>query len=152
VKVLAASKSYDLWESHFSPDGRWIAFEAVKRDGSGSATVEVIPATGGAAAEGAWVPVTDPHDWSDKPRWSPDSRVIYFVRPNGPLWNLWGVRFDNIQGKPIGAPFQVTHFDTAARQISAAIGNPNIAISAKRLILTMMERSGGIWTVDNVER
>jgi Tol biopolymer transport system component/DNA-binding winged helix-turn-helix (wHTH) protein len=150
ARVLASSPRYDLWQGTSSPNGRWVSFLAQKRDEPEVYIVEVIPATGG--DERHWVPVTDQHGWADKPRWSPDGKLLYFITRKDGFWNLWAVRFDAAQGKPVGAPFQVTHFGNPERELSPHIQSSEVGISAKRLVLTMMERTGSIWTVDTVDR
>ena len=62
--------------------------------------------------------VTDAHEWADKPRWSPDGNLLYFIRRQASFFNVWAVRFDAKTGKAIGAPFQVTHFDSPGFQFS----------------------------------
>ena len=55
--------------------------------------------------------MTDGESWDDKPRWSPDGRLIYFVAGRGGFFNVWGVGFlDAAKGKPVGKPFAVTSF------------------------------------------
>ena len=149
ARILASSSRYDLSQSTSSPNGRWVSFVAVKRDEPG-VIVEVMPTTG--ADDRHWVPVTDEHGWADKPRWSPDGKLLYFTTRKDGFWNLWAVRFDAVQGKPAGAPFQVTHFGNPERELSPLIQSSEVGISAKRLVLTMMERTGSIWTVDTADR
>ena len=115
VKVLATDADYDLWQGKFSPDGRWICFEAVKTDEPGTTTIFVMPS--GGADRSHWTALTAGHEWADKPRWSPDGKLVYFLLQRGSFFNLWAVHFDGGQGKAIGAPFQITRFDSLRRQI-----------------------------------
>ena len=62
------------------------------------------------------------------------------------------MQFDSAAGRPIGAPFQVTRFDSTRFQISPEVGAAEVGVSAHRLILTIMEQSSNIWMVDNVDR
>jgi Tol biopolymer transport system component len=75
-RVVASNPDYDLWQESFSPSGRWIVFEAVnRRPPDATATLYVIPSAGG------WMRtdrIDRPHAWADKPRWSPDGRLLYF--------------------------------------------------------------------------
>jgi hypothetical protein len=50
----------------------------------------------------------------------------------------------------VGAPFQITRFDSPRREISPGIGRGDMSVSAKRLMLTIMEQTGGIWMLDNM--
>ena len=150
VKVLASDADYWLWQGKFSPDGRWICFEATKSDEPGTATIFAMPS--GGAERSHWTALTGAHEWADKPRWSPDGKLLYFIRQRGSFFNLWALHFDGVQGKAIGAPFQITRFDSLRRQLSPLIGQAEIGVSPKRLILTMMEQTGNIWMLDNVDR
>jgi hypothetical protein len=106
----------------------------------------------GGAERSHWTALTGAHEWADKPRWSPDGKLLYFILQRGSFFNLWALHFDGVQGKAIGAPFQITRFDSLRRQLSPLNGEAEIGVSPKRLILTMMEQTGNIWMLDNVDR
>jgi Tol biopolymer transport system component len=147
--VLASDPHFNLWEAGFSPDGRWIVFNAVSVDNPGMATISVIPAAG--ADRSHWTAVRALGDWADKPRWSPDGTHIYFTMLRDGFWNLWGVRFDPASGTPADAPFQITHFDSASRQISPNYLGAEVGIGGGRLVLPIVEQTGAIWMLDGVD-
>src|SRR5262249_23173948 len=89
--------AYQVYQPHFSPNGRWIAFEAVANSPNPESTLYVVPASGG-----PWTRVTESRHWDDKPRWSPDGRTIYFVSLRGGFFNVWGIHFDSAAGKIVG--------------------------------------------------
>jgi Tol biopolymer transport system component/DNA-binding winged helix-turn-helix (wHTH) protein len=150
-RVLAFDERYDLWQSRFSPDGRWVSFVAWSRDRPDTNSVRVIPATASRAGERDWVALTDPELWSDKPRWSPDGKMLYFTRWKDRTWNVWAVPFDSTQGRALGEAFQVTHFDSSDREPSPLLVEGGIEVSATRLIVPMIERSGNIWIVSDFD-
>ncbi len=149
VKVLAADGSYAVWQAKFSPDGRWICFAAVDAREPGSDVIFVIPSAG--ADRSRWTALTSPPGWADKPRWSSDGQFIYFVKADS-FFNVWAVRFDGATGKAVGAPFQVTRYDSPRHQLSPRFGAAEIGVAAERLILTIMEQTGNIWMLDGPER
>jgi Tol biopolymer transport system component len=149
VRVLAADDNYAVWQAKFSPDGRWICFAAMDAREAGTDTVFVMPSTG--ADRSRWTALTSAHGWADKPRWSPDGKLIYFIQA-GSFFNVWAVRFDGTAGTRVGEPFQVTHYDSPRHQLTPRFGDAEIDVSARRLILTIMEQSGNIWTVDDVDK
>ena len=70
LRIIASDTNRNLYQARFSPDQRWIAFQAMNF--STFSTLYVMPAGGG-----PWVPISDGNFWDDKPRWSPDGRVLY---------------------------------------------------------------------------
>ena len=117
ARKIISDPLYDVYQSHFSPDGRWIVFGASR---SSPRAVEsklfVIPATGG-----PWIPITEGKYWDDKPRWSPDGKTIYFISGRGGFFNVWGIHFDSAQGKPVGEPFRVTTFESPSLMVPQQI-------------------------------
>ena len=102
------------------------------------------------AAGGPWTLISKGKPWEDKPRWSPDGNTIYFVSGRGGFFNVWGIRFDSAKGKPRGEPFPVTAFETPALMLPEQIQIVELSLTQDRLVLTMEERSGSIWVLDNV--
>ena len=147
VKVLAADDNYAIWQARFSPDGRWICFSAFDAREPGISTIFVIPSAG--ADRSHWTALTSINGWADKPRWSRDGKLIYFVRADSFL-NVWAVRFDGAAGTAVGEPFQVTRYDSPRHQLSPRFETAEIGVSAHRLMLTIMEQTGNIWTLHNV--
>ena len=146
---MASDPKYNVWQGKLSPNGRWIAFMAANRE-SEAATITVIPS--GEAPAGQWNHITDAHAWADKPRWSPDGKVLYFVQRRATFLNVWAVRFDPEAGKPAGPPFQVTNFDRPGHQYAPDTSASELSVSSTRLVLPIMEDSGNIWILDNVDR
>src|SRR5690606_19715841 len=89
----AEAGTYDIWTSpvkggaskqltkmpgremnpEFSPDGKWIAFEADYR-GVNVRDIYIIPSSGGEAVRVTDNPLNDAN-----PMWSPDGKTLYFV-------------------------------------------------------------------------
>jgi Tol biopolymer transport system component/DNA-binding winged helix-turn-helix (wHTH) protein len=146
ARKIISDPAYDLFQSHFSPDGRWIVFQTV-RYSPVEATIYVMPAAGGPRAL-----ISKGKPWNDKPRWSPDGKTIYFVSTRGGFFNVWGIRFDSTNGKPVGEAFRVTAFKNPGLMIPGLINLVEISLNQDKLVLTMEERSGSIWILDNVDR
>jgi Tol biopolymer transport system component len=150
MKILASDPKYDLFQGTFSPDGRWVAFVAHNVAEAGASTLAVVGSAGGDSSQ--WTLVTDSHQWADKPRWSPDGRLLYFTRLDAAFFNLWAVRFDTNRGKPVSAAFQITHFDSPAHQLCPDIQIAEPSLARNRLILPITESTGNIWMLDNIDR
>jgi WD40-like Beta Propeller Repeat len=122
-------------------------FEAVRESPKVESTLYVIPALGG-----AWIRVTDGRHWDDKPRWSPDGKTIYFVSSRSGVNSVWGIRFDSTNGKPVGDAFRVTVLENPGLMIPDVIPLAELSLTQDKLVLTMEDRSGSIWMLDNVDR
>jgi Tol biopolymer transport system component len=147
MRVISEHPEQSMWQGRFSPDDRWIIFNASTMDEPLS-VIYVIPASGG-----PWILVTDETYWADKGRWAPDGRTIYFIsnRLTG-FFNVWGVRFDPAKGKPEGEPFRVTRLESPGRMILPVVGSLELGVSARRLILPVSEVNGNIWVLEDVGR
>jgi len=143
AQVLASSTTESLWQSRLSPDGRWLAFNAVQDAGGGS-IVWVTPRSGGEKRR-----LTSNH-WDDVPRWSPDGRILYFLPNRAGFWNVWAAPFDPQSGRLRGEPFPVTRFERPSRFI------PSTAffygLSRDRLVLGLADRSSSVWMAENIDR
>jgi Tol biopolymer transport system component/DNA-binding winged helix-turn-helix (wHTH) protein len=145
LHVIASRPNYSLFEAQFSPDARWVCFNAITAPGI--STIYVVPVDGG-----EWTAVTDGRFWGDKPRWAPDGRAIYFTSTRAGFVNVWGRRFDPARGIPTGEPFPVTSFETPSRMLLPRIMQLHIALVRKHLILPITDVSSSIWVLDNVNQ
>lgn len=144
ARKIASDPAYDLYQSRFSSDGRWVVFEGVRNTPTGlESALYVI-----SAAVGPWMPISHGKRWDDKPRWSPDGKTIYFVSDRGGFFNVWAIRFDSAKGKPVGEPFRVTSFESPELMVSDAIPKVDFSLTQNRFVLTMEQRSGSIWLLD----
>ena len=146
-KLIAGDSRTNLWQSRYSPDGHWILFGAEETNLHQS-TIYVTPATGG----GPWTRITESKHWDDKPRWSPDGRSIYYLSNRKGFFNVWGIHFDPVKGKPEGAPFQVTNLDSPKLMIADLISSVSLSLTEDKLIVTVAQRSGSIWILDDMDR
>jgi Tol biopolymer transport system component/DNA-binding winged helix-turn-helix (wHTH) protein len=148
ARVLISDPLYSLWNAQYSPDGRWILFNGLNLTESGVSTIYVIPATGG-----DWIHITDSKHWDDKPRWSPDGKTIYFASNRGSGFiNVWGIRFDSVNGKPVSEPFRVTAIESPGQIIFPNMVFLEISLSENRLVVPIQQISGSIWILENVDQ
>jgi Tol biopolymer transport system component/DNA-binding winged helix-turn-helix (wHTH) protein len=145
TQKIISDPAYRLYQPHFSPNGRWIVFEAVANTPNPESTLYVVPASGG-----PWTRITDGKQWDDKPRWSPDGKTIYLVSGRDGFFNVWGIHFDPTAGKTVGQPFQVSKFESPRMMIPRWIPLVGLSLTQDKLVLTVAEESGSIWVLDNV--
>ncbi len=143
VQMIASDPSRSLICQRFSPDERWISFMAVDSRSPGVSTLYVMPAEGG-----DWIPVTSGQSYDDKPRWSADGRILYYISDRGGPIDVWAQRIDPATGTPKGDPFKVTDFDDPARMVHTALGRVEIAVSEDRIFLPLTETSGDVWVLE----
>jgi WD40 repeat protein len=97
-----------------------------------------------------WTRVTEGEYWDDEPRWSPDGRILYFSSNRTGFPNVWGIHFNSPIGKRVGEPFRVTTFEGPVHMRYP--GYVAFAIGAHRLMVNLVESSGNIWVLENVDR
>jgi dipeptidyl aminopeptidase/acylaminoacyl peptidase len=146
LRELASDPEADLWEPHFSPDGRWLAFEAAIRSPSFSPMIRIMPATGG-----SWRALTPPTLYAHKPRWSPDGRRLYFLVFQNGFHNVWTLRIDPASGTAVGEPTQVTSFAGFKRSFLPEISRNGFVVGRDRLIVPVVDYSAtSIWMLEQV--
>lgn len=143
VRQIASDPARSLICQRFSPDERWISFMATDSRRPGTSTLYIMPAQGG-----AWIPVTSGRSYDDKPRWSADGRILYYISDRGGPIDVWGQRIDPATGTPAGDPFKVTGFDDPARMVNTNLGRVEIAVSEDRIFLPLTETTGDVWVLD----
>ncbi|MDX2033464.1 MAG: winged helix-turn-helix domain-containing protein [Blastocatellia bacterium] len=149
LRVIASHPDQNLYQGRFSPNDRWISFIAAKAKDAGISTVYVIPAAESAVGS-EWRRITEGRHFDDKPRWAPDGRTLYFISNRTGFLNVWGIRFDPAAGAAVGEPFRVTAFESPGQMLLADVRIMEMALAADRLVLPIMEVSGGIWILENV--
>src|SRR5207247_1010245 len=145
ARKIISHPAYDIYQSHFSPDGRWIVFVATSPTGFESTIYAVL------VAGGPWLRITDGKHWDDKPRWSPDGKTIYFVSGRSGFYNVFGVHFDPSRENQ-DPSFPVTKFDSPRLMIPKQTMAVDVSIAQDRLVITLAAVSGSISILANVHQ
>ena len=140
---------YALARARFSPDGRWVAFMAFNAAGG---HVAVVPFQRDMAPRAdQWVSITEPSPNSqDKPRWSPDGRLIYYLADIDGYHCIWAQRLDPDTKRPLGQPLEVSHWHSARRSLMEA-GMPldrELSVTAHKLFFNLAATTGNIWMAE----
>jgi Tol biopolymer transport system component/DNA-binding winged helix-turn-helix (wHTH) protein len=147
-KMITARVGYDLFQAHFSPDARWITFEGINSSGKNfQSAIYVVPAAGG-----EWIRVTEGAHWDDKPRWSPDGKLIYFLSEQDGFYNVYKVPFDPEKQKTIAPRSRVTGFHDTSFMVARCIPTVAIDVTRDKLMVTTSQSSGSIWVLDHANR
>jgi serine/threonine protein kinase/Tol biopolymer transport system component len=135
----------ELYQPSMSPDGRWLVFVTTEH---GASRIAVV-----GSADGLWSEPVAPRGWlypdpdpsrQDKPRWSADGRMLYFVSARGGLLNVWAVEFNPVTGA-IGAPFRVTDFDGPGERMPTNMYSLEIGVARGGLAIPTLHPTGAIW-------
>jgi Tol biopolymer transport system component len=135
----------DLYQPHFSPDGKYVTFNAVRNLHS---RIYAARLGSGAIPFGDWIPLTDGTTWDDKPRMSLDSKLLFFVSDRDGFPCIWVQRMGAAM-HPVGEPEGVYHSHWLRRALSGAgLGDLELNVSRNRLIFTQRETVSNIWLVN----
>jgi dipeptidyl aminopeptidase/acylaminoacyl peptidase len=128
----------------FSPDGRSIAYTS-NRSGK-LRHLEAADWTGGEPSL-----VMDTTGWDDKPRWSDDGRLLYFLSARSGTFNVWAIPFDPERGRPIGPPFQITRFSEPDASIAGLdeLGSAELGVAGRRLAVPLQHLTGAVWMLQD---
>jgi len=140
-----------LSQASFSPDGRWLLF--LSSTAQSARIYAVRPQDLREIPSDRWQLVTDSGAKLDKPRFSPDGGVVYFIADRDGGRAIDAVRFDQQSGSPLGQPLSVLQSGAARLSLmdvsSVAL---ELAISRNRVITILSEITSTIWMADLVPR
>ena len=143
---LKAADGGVLYQAKYSPDYRWLTMLHVTE---GQWKVQIVPLKDGLpVGEDRWVNVTSGAVWSDKPRWSPDGNVLYYLSTADGHRCIWAQRLNAADKRPVGDPISVFHSHELPFSIGrVALGFAEVDVSADRIWFTIAESSGNVWSV-----
>jgi dipeptidyl aminopeptidase/acylaminoacyl peptidase len=146
-RVLLEDPTKQFWQGQYSPDARWVSFVALTLGAPrGSRAIEMGIAPARSDRARTWSRIATDHAWPDKPRWSPDGKTLYFLSPaSAGFFNLWAVHVDPMVGAQLGAPFQITQFNSPRWHVDPDMVSCEVGIAKGRLVLPMRSVKGSIW-------
>jgi Tol biopolymer transport system component len=145
-KATPYLKSTQLYivQSSMSPDGKWIAFTARRRERD--FTIYVAPfSPSRPPAQSEWVEILRSPEVNPGAGWSPDGNLLYFSSERDGYACLWALRLDPVTKQPRGKLFAVQHFHTPSQSMTAPSRRYPVAVARDKIAVSLEERSGGIW-------
>jgi dipeptidyl aminopeptidase/acylaminoacyl peptidase len=144
--LLAAHPTWNLFESRFSPDGKWVVFHTTN-----SVTVRqiyAVPATEDAPVPpNRWISIVS--DFGIQPSWSRDGRGVYHFSLRDGAFCAWLQPVDPGTSTPVGPPRPILHLHQARlRAVAGAIVTNDVRDNY--LYATLTETTGNIWMLDPV--
>jgi Tol biopolymer transport system component len=128
--LIQAEKGTTILDPSISPDDRWVAYY-VQRGNYRS--IWVTPFMGGAARQ-----ITSGLSEDSHPSWSPDSKLIYFLR------NHQDIHVVPLAG---GAPRPITNYHS----FSILLDYPMVSFDGKKIIFTRNDKGGDIFLLESPE-
>lgn len=148
--TLVQSSESALFSPSVSPDGKWLAL--VARTPPNDHRVMVVPLRQGAAApKQDWISVTESGPWVNKPRWSPNGKLLYYVSDQDGFACLWARRLDPATKKPTGDAQAVVHFHSGHSSLDA-VYSMELSVADDKLVFNLGEGSGNIWLLPSAGR
>ncbi len=143
VSEILQDPDQDLFQSNFSPDGRWIVFMDMQG-------LLVASFRGpGVIPKEKWIRITSGGEFDDKPRWSPNGNSIIFTSDRDGLRCLWMQRLNPVTKQPIGSPQAIFHLHDPRRSLEAAnFIYSELALARDRLVFPLGEVTGNIWMME----
>ena len=154
VSDYVAMPGASLYQSKFSPDGHWLTLEAVFSSGgatSGDSRLFVLKAENGRPAPPQdWILVSDEHGWADKPRWSSDGNMLYFLSDRDGFRCIWAQRLDPKTKQPSALPFPVYHFHRSRLSVmNVGSGLLEFDVAGDKVVMNLGELTGNIWNLNH---
>jgi Tol biopolymer transport system component len=132
-----------LWGASFSPDDRWVVFNAVT--GEERSRIFVVPFSNGAIADqSVWIPITDGSSEDFNATWSPSGSVMYFSSQRDGYKCLWAQRLDLASKRPEGPSYPVLHLHSARYGI-LQVHQFRLSASQTGLFFNLGDLTGNIW-------
>jgi Tol biopolymer transport system component len=151
---LISHAQYNLYQANSSPDGRWVAFLAKsQRSLLYIAPFPATPAVEQDGTPGDWISVTDGEFQNDKPRWSPDGNLLYFISNRDGFLCLWAQRLDPASKRPVGPVFAVCHLHKARRSMAnVGLAVLETSVARDKIVFNLAEYTGNVWMAEWKER
>jgi eukaryotic-like serine/threonine-protein kinase len=151
-KVLLAKPGYGLFQAKFSPDDLAIALIGCWSAGGDAPQCQIFVApieSGAPAAPERWMAIDHSGRWDDKPRWSPNGKLIYFISDRDGYFCLWAQRVESRTKRLIGTPFAVYHFHNSRLSMAnvADVGVLEFDVAKDKIVFGLGELTGNIWSL-----
>lgn len=143
-QTVLHSAQVSVGDADWNPLSRSLAFTAAASDGVHKQMFvthldERLHAT-------PWVPVTNESEWTARPRWSGDGKMLYYLSTRDGFQCIWARPFDVSAGRPSGEPFAVLHYHdqrfSPSRVITRAF---NLSAAGNSIYLNPAEETETIW-------
>jgi Tol biopolymer transport system component len=148
--LFLSKPGYELYQAKFSPDNRAVALVACdsQRPGKDCRLFVVPLKSDGIPEMDNWIGIDHPSHWDDKPRWSSDGKLLYFLSDRDGHFCLWIQRLESRTKRPIGTPFPLYHFhNSRLAMINVGTSALEIDVASDKIVMGLGQLTGNIWTL-----
>ncbi len=152
--LISRNERSQLYQSKFSPDGRWILFMKRELETPSLSRLFVARIEGETPVpERDWVEVSVGESMFDKCRWAANGALIYYVSNMDGFSCIWAQRLDPDTKRPVGEPLAAYHSHDPRRSIfNVDLGSQEISVARDKIVFNMATVTGNAWMMDPVER
>jgi serine/threonine protein kinase len=145
---LLSAKNWPIYQVRLSDDNAWLIF--LVQTGPSTNYIYVARPNGfKEIPQTTWFPVTDGRQKVDKPRFSPDGKLIYFTIDHEGSRGIMAVRFNRETGKAIGDPVLVYDFrNPRLSMFPVNLGDLEISIAQDKIVMLLAESNWNIWMAE----
>jgi hypothetical protein len=141
--MFLSEQGCNVWQTHFSPDGRGLTFNGVKNNRS---QVFVAPFRKGRVPRSEWILIADTGQ-DDKPHFSAEGKMIFFPSDRGGYRSIWTQALAPDMHRT-GPPFAVYHAHDRRRSLRNPSTAFEIAVGPDMPFFDLQELKGNIWLLE----
>jgi Tol biopolymer transport system component len=145
--VLTGPNGMLLADADWCPDNEYLLFTATANGGATQVYAVRFPRSTG-SAEGRWILLTPDSNGVERPRWSSDGKMFYYLSKQDGYLCVWGLRFTPGEKNSLEKPFPVMHYHNYPR-ISPNRTTPRargLSVAGGSIFLNVGEATETIWT------
>jgi serine/threonine protein kinase len=135
-----------LSEADWSPENQYLLV-AASPNGASKRIYAVRFPQSAASPDGPWVLLTPESQGAEKPRWSQDGKIFYYLSNRDGFLCVWGQGFAPGEKRPLNKPFPVMHYHDYPRFSPNRVGIPTrgFTVAGESIFLNVGEGIETIW-------
>jgi Tol biopolymer transport system component len=134
---------HTFWDGRFSPDGRWIAFQAATGPAHAPQVSSYAVPFGNRQRR---IPKAEWVETKAGFNWSPSGALLYAAAPTDGSVCLWVTQLNPETKQPVSARQPVYHFHRARLSFIEDPSWRGISVARDKIVFTLKEARGNIWT------
>jgi len=150
--VVVRGRTLAPFSPNVSWDGRWLTFKTDPLDSGAAAAAAVYaaPLTRDDPVEQEdWIEIVPADAFHNRPRWSPDGSVIYYLSDRDGFGCIWAIKVEPDTKLPQGEPFVVQHFHRPTLSFRGLHHSAHeLSVARDKLVFEINEVKGNVWLME----